>query len=181
MFILSVSILILWQTDKSERLHRCPAHTLSGTDSFVLSRVRLFVTPWTVALQAPLSMGFSRQEYWSELLPPGDLPNPRIKPTSHALAGGFFTTSATWEALGLIHLLTIQRGPAVLATPGNLLENIASLAPSDPAESESAFQQDTHVIHMHVKVYGGTEAAGTQETFQMKELTRISPPHCNFS
>ena len=55
-----------------------------------------------------------------------------------------------------------------------LVGNIGSLAPSDPAESESAFQQDTHVIHMHVKVYGGTEAAGTPETFQMKELTRIS-------
>ena len=49
-------------------------------------------------------MGFSRQEYWSGLpcLPPGDLPNPGIKPESlkfPALAGGFFTTSATWEVL----------------------------------------------------------------------------------
>ena len=51
------------------------------------SRVQLFVTPWTVALQAPLSRGFSRQEYWSELpFPsPGDLPNPGIKPRSSAL------------------------------------------------------------------------------------------------
>ena len=51
-------------------------------------------TPWTVASQAPLSMGFSRQEYWSGLpfLTPGDLPNPGIKPTSLALAGGFVTT-----------------------------------------------------------------------------------------
>ena len=62
----------------------------------VLSRfscVRLFATPWTVALQAPLSMGFSRQEYWSGLPcpPPGDIPDP-------ALAGRFFTTSTTWEA-----------------------------------------------------------------------------------
>ena len=59
------------------------------------SRVRLCATPWTVALQAPLSMGFSRQEYWSGLpFPsPGDLPNPGIKPASPvspALAGGFF-------------------------------------------------------------------------------------------
>ena len=46
------------------------------------SRVQLFATPWTVALQGPLSMGFSRQEYWSGLpFPsPGDLPNPGIKP-----------------------------------------------------------------------------------------------------
>ena len=52
-----------------------------------LSRVRLFATPWTVARQAPLSMGFSRQEYWSGLpFPsPGDLPNPGIKPGSPAL------------------------------------------------------------------------------------------------
>ena len=46
------------------------------------SRSRLFVTPWTVAHQTPLSMGFSRQEYWSGLPcpPPGGLPNPGIKP-----------------------------------------------------------------------------------------------------
>ena len=63
------------------------------------SRVRLFATPWTVAHQAPLSIGFSRQEYWSGLpFPsPGALPNPGIKPRSPALAGRFFTTSATWE------------------------------------------------------------------------------------
>ena len=52
-----------------------------------LSCVRLFATPWTVAYQAPLSMGFSRQQYWSGLpFPsPGDLPNPAIKPRSPAL------------------------------------------------------------------------------------------------
>ena len=67
------------------------------------SRLQLFVTPWTVACQTPLSIGLSRQKYWSGLLrpPPGDLPHPGIKPTSlmpPALAGGFFTTSSTWEA-----------------------------------------------------------------------------------
>ena len=53
----------------------------------LLSPVRLFATPWTVAYQAPLSMGFSRQEYWSELpFPsPGDLPDPGIEPRSPAL------------------------------------------------------------------------------------------------
>jgi len=47
------------------------------------------MTPWTIPPQAPLSMGFSRQEYWSGLLfsAPGDLPNPGIKPVSPALAG----------------------------------------------------------------------------------------------
>ena len=67
------------------------------------SRVQLFVTPWTVACQAPLSMGFSRQEYWSGLPrpPPGDLPKPGFKAESlmsPALAGGFFTTSTNREA-----------------------------------------------------------------------------------
>ena len=51
------------------------------------------MTPWTVAHKAPLSMKFSKQEYWSELpLPsPEDLPNPGIKPISPALTGRFFT------------------------------------------------------------------------------------------
>ena len=68
------------------------------------SRVQFFATLWTVACQAPQSMGFPRQEYWNGLpFPsPGDLPDPEIEPMSlmsPALAGGFFTTSATWEAL----------------------------------------------------------------------------------
>ena len=67
------------------------------------SRVRLFVTLWTVAHQTPLFVEFSRQEYWSGLLhpPPGDLPDPGIESVSlisPVLAGRFFTTSATWEA-----------------------------------------------------------------------------------
>ena len=65
--------------------------------------VRLFVTPWTVARQSPVSVGFSRQEYWRGLLclPPRDLPNPGIKPvslTSTCIASRFFTTSVIWEA-----------------------------------------------------------------------------------
>ena len=55
--------------------------------SGMLNRVPLFATPWTLARQAPLSMGFSRQEYWSELPfpPPGDLPNPGNEPASPVL------------------------------------------------------------------------------------------------
>jgi len=55
------------------------------------------VTPWAIALHTPLSMGFSRQGYWNGLPcpPAGDLPDPGIDPVSPALAGGFFTTSAT--------------------------------------------------------------------------------------
>ena len=63
----------------------------------MLSRIRLFATPWTIAHQAPLSVEISKQEYWSGLpLPtPGDLPNPVIELESlvfPALADGLFTT-----------------------------------------------------------------------------------------
>ena len=73
----------------------------------LLSRVRLFAnsfaTPWTVAPQASLSMGFSKQEYYSGLPcpPPGYIPDLGMEPASlmsPVLAGGFFITSTTWEA-----------------------------------------------------------------------------------
>ena len=65
------------------------------------------MNPWTVALQAPLPMGFSRQEYWSEwpCPPPRDLLDPgaeTVSLMSPALAGEFFTTLATWETLSLV-------------------------------------------------------------------------------
>ena len=68
------------------------------------SRVWLFATPWTVTFQGSLSMGFSRQDYWSGLScpPPGDLLYPGIKPSSlrsPALASGFLTTRATCRTL----------------------------------------------------------------------------------
>ena len=72
-----------------------------------------FVTLWTVACQAPLTMGFSRQEFQRRLPcpSPGDLPDPEIEPlfqTSPALAGGFFTTSATWEVPVIHHLMLLH-------------------------------------------------------------------------
>ena len=77
------------------------------------SHVLFFVPLWTMALQDPLSMGFSGGEYWRGLPcpPPEDLPNTGIEPVSltfRALAGGFFTTSPTWEAqkvLGCVQIL----------------------------------------------------------------------------
>ena len=71
-----------------------------------LSRVGLFVTPWTIAHQAPLSMGFSKQEYWSGLpFPfPGDLPDPGIKPTSGMLQADLLPLSqleASWLSANL--------------------------------------------------------------------------------
>ena len=67
------------------------------------SHVQLFAIHWTVARQAPLSSGFSRQNYWSRLPcpTPGDLPDPGIKPESlmsPSLVGRFFISSTTWEA-----------------------------------------------------------------------------------
>ena len=72
----------------------------------------LFAILWTVACQAPLSMRFSK-EYWSELScpPPGHLPDQGMESAS---ADGFFTTSATWEAL--LHLLPISRVPVIHPT-----------------------------------------------------------------
>ena len=72
----------------------------------MLSRVLLFVTLWTVARQAPLSMEFPRQESWSGLPFPflGDLPDPGIEPGSPALAGSFFTTKPLGKSV------TVHRG-----------------------------------------------------------------------
>ena len=93
------------------------------------SCVQLFLTPWTVAHQAPLSVGFSRQEYWSELPcpPPGDLPHPGIKPASlmsPALADWFFTTSATWEALENVKVKVSVCDPMDCSLPGSLVRGI---------------------------------------------------------
>ena len=74
------------------------------------SCVWVFAVLWAVARQAPLSVGFSRQEYWSGLPfpPPQDLPDPGIEPISPALAGGFFffCNCATWEAHPYAHICT---------------------------------------------------------------------------
>ena len=77
------------------RSAHCPNHP--QLCACMLSRGRLFAALWTVALQAPLPMGFPRQEYWSGLPfpPPRHLPNPGVEPmppAAPALAGGFFTT-----------------------------------------------------------------------------------------
>ena len=77
------------------------------------THVQLFATLWTVAHQAPLLMGFSRQECWSRLPcpSPGDPPDPRIKAMSlrsPALAGGFFTSSVTCQACRLACKILIQ-------------------------------------------------------------------------
>ena len=84
-----------WSSSQAHLMYACSLHCFN--------RVRLFVTPGTVACQAAPSMEFSRQEYWSGLPcpPPANLSDPGMEPTSPtspALAGGFFTTSPTWDA-----------------------------------------------------------------------------------
>ena len=82
------------------------------------SYVQLCAALWTVAHQAPLSMGFSRQEYWYGLpyLPSEVLPDPGVEPVSlksPALAGRFFTTGTTWEAPSQV-LIVANRAIAAL-------------------------------------------------------------------
>ena len=70
-----------------------------------------FASPWTIARQAPSSMGFPREEYWRELPfpPPGDLPDPGIEPESPALASGFFTAKQrTWKSHVNVYSSTIH-------------------------------------------------------------------------
>ena len=88
----------------------------------MLSRVRLFVTPWTIAHHLPLSMGFSRQEYWSEspFPPTGDLPDPGIKPTSPE------SPALQEDSLLLSH----QGSPLTICHVGKLLNLCASISSS---------------------------------------------------
>ena len=86
--------------------HPCPPfhplrdNHLSTSYLYACQHAKLLQSCPTLAGQAPLPVGFSRQEYWSGLPcpPPGDLPDPGIEPVSPALAGRFFTHLATWEA-----------------------------------------------------------------------------------
>ena len=96
--------------------HR-PVRTACARMLSCISSVQLFVAPWTVACQAPLSMGFPRQQYRSGLPCPSprDLPYPGIKPmslASPALAGRFFTTSATFSRF--LFLLPLNSYPLLL-------------------------------------------------------------------
>ena len=98
--LLSLALHILWMPDSlwASYSNGAPVPVLNSSLAYDS------VTPWMVARQAPLSTGFSRQEYFRGLpfLPPGDLPNPGTELTTltfpaSALAGRFFSTSATWK------------------------------------------------------------------------------------
>ena len=103
----------LCETDKSTMTVQCKQAIRRYTCASQVSRVELFVTLWTVACQAPLSMGFSRQEYRSELPCPSpeDLPNTGTEPMSlmsPALAGGFFTTEPHGKSIRKVGISQIE-------------------------------------------------------------------------
>ena len=113
---LDISLFSLTSMTLRSSLYACvslPEKILRKPTSCMLShfsRVWLIATLWIVACQAPLSMGLSRQEYWSGLPCPSpwDFPDPGIEPTSlmsPVLAGGFFSTSATGYALLTVTVL----------------------------------------------------------------------------
>ena len=113
--------LLCW---KHPWVHFPLPHRLVKVKVNSLSRVQLFATPWTVAYQAPLSMGFSRQEYWSGLpFPsPGDLPNPGIEPRSPVIVGRHFIVWATREAnsTDITDLNSVLRGGNSIVESGTV-------------------------------------------------------------
>ena len=92
--------------------------------SLLLQRVRLFATAWTIGHQAPLSMGFSKQEYWSRLPcpPPGHLPDPGIEPRSPPLQMDSLTAEPPGKPLDLRLTLNIvsSRDPWLDSTSSRL-------------------------------------------------------------
>ena len=130
----------------------------------LLSRVRLFVNPWTVAYQAPPSMGFSKQEYCSRLpFPsPGDLPNPGIKLVplvSLALEGRFFTTGAIW--FSLTKAQRVKRLPAMWEAW------VRSLGREDPLKKEMAIHSSTLAWKMPwTEEPGRLQSMGSQRIVQ---------------
>ena len=94
-----------------------------------------FATPWTVARQVPLSMGFSRQGYWRGLpLPsPGDLPHPGIEPASlvsPSLAGGFFTTAPPGKPFSSV--FPPKSGVPFVCNPSVLEDHLSRFCPNTP-------------------------------------------------
>ena len=130
---------ILWKMQRGPPIFR-DLQMIVWVHDESLSHVQLFVTPWTVAHQAPLSMGFSRREYWSRLPcpSPGHLPDPGIEPTSlttPTLAGGFFATSITWEALEMIRSHPRPLGKAASEEEGKMKKEV-SWTPKREKEKE---------------------------------------------
>ena len=119
--------------------HLCNVIRLRCVQS--LNCVRFFATPWTIGHQASLSMGFSRQEYWSGLPFPSsrDLLDPGIEPlspASPALAGKFFTTSAIWEARNKL-MKEWQLAPVFLRGEFHVQRSLVGYSPWGCTESDT--------------------------------------------
>ena len=123
-----------------------------------------FAAPWTVACQAPLSMGFPRQEYWSKLpFPsPGDLPGPGFEPLSPALTGGLFTTEPPGKPLNILH-----RDPLRLYILPILSEDSA------PWISQGSLLQCMDLSEQHVMRV--EKAPFSPDSFSLHFLKVISP------
>ena len=133
-----------------DTLNWLEAKTFPGC-AFVLSCFNcawFCATLWTVAHQAPLSMGFSRQESWRGLPcpPPGYLPHPGIEPkslTSPALTDGFFTISITWE----VH--TNCRGFSLSKKPNSSTENLWHLLLELPPDPQTCLSRKQSAKTLH--------------------------------
>ena len=117
----------------------------AGGGGLIIKSCLTLATPWTVACQSPLSMGFSRKEYWSGLpcSPPGDLPYLGIKLTSLtslAFAGKFFTTSTTRETLSRLQFSSVQ-----LLSRVRLCDQVNRSMPGLPVHHQLPELTQTHV------------------------------------
>ena len=131
-YLLENAVIVFWM-EIITFFFFCSLQVLLFLHAQSLSHVQLFVTPRTVAYHAPLSMGFSRQEYWSRwpFSPPGDLPNPGTEPVSPVLTGGFFTAEPPGKPYS--HPSPHQRQGFVMVEQ-NGLECACKCVPCTPAE-----------------------------------------------
>ena len=158
---------------KSCREYKCHVHACSALSNSA--------TPWTIAHQAPLSMEFSRQEYWSALPfpPPGDLPNLEIEPTSlvsPALAVKFFTTSATWELNSPVHPL-LSSPPTHhiwLRGEGSQVSNLRVLYLKDPHLTNTDFQPGSPSSSLFRRELRPGEGKWLRRTCKSGEVQEVS-------
>ena len=143
-----------------------------------------FVTLWTVARQAPLSMGFPRQEYWNGLPCPfsGDLPGPGIEYTSlmsPALAGGLFTTSSTWGAHIFINLDVISPNDSSALHLAKLLLHpfkFSSDIPSLRSFSNSAAQASQEHPGSRMSLYKNFALYHSLHVFSLQQILSLWIP-----
>ena len=145
-----------------------------------LSRVRLFVTPWTVAHQVPLSMGFPRQQYWSRLPCPSseDLPNSGIELLSPALASRFFTTESSgnppqilshfqkWKLFPKAQILSYSL--QILPGLGNNDFKVFSTKRYNQNAKETS---KVIILPIYLKIYSSISHESFVSTLQSKHLT----------